>query len=385
MPRSKRDFGTIRKRANSRYQAYYLGPDGNFQHAPGTFVTKADAEGWLTDERRLIQDDRWSPTKSRRAVARRAVEEFKPYAESWLEFRELKPRTRHLYRRQLDRLLLPAFGDMSLRDISPAVVRTWHSRLDPKNPTQRAQAYGLLRAILNTAVADEILATNPCRIRGAGVAKRVRSIEPATLDEIALLVEEMPPRYRALVLLAAWCGLRIGELAELRRRDVDIARGLLHVTRGVVRVEGEVSVGTPKSDAGVRTVTVPPHLRPMLADHMRTHVGPDRDALVFASVKDPNIQVHPNTIYRRWHPAREKIGRPDLRIHDLRHTGAVLAAQTGATLAELMARIGHSTPQAALRYQHAARGRDAAIADALSGVAAAHEAARSSASTDSPS
>jgi integrase len=198
-------------------------------------------------------------------------------------------------------------------------------------------------------------------------------------------VEEMPPRYRALVLLAAWCGLRIGELAELRRRDVDIARGLLHVTRGVVRVEGEVSVGTPKSDAGVRTVTVPPHLRPMLADHMRTHVGPDRDALVFASVKDPNIQVHPNTIYRRWHPAREKIGRPDLRIHDLRHTGAVLAAQTGATLAELMARIGHSTPQAALRYQHAARGRDAAIADALSGMAAAHELARSSASTDSPS
>ncbi len=83
------------------------------------------------------------------------------------------------------------------------------------------------------------------------------------------------------------------------------------------------------------------------------------------------VQVHPNTIYRYWYAAREAAGRPDLRVHDLRHTGAVLAAQTGATLAELMARIGHSTPQAALRYQHAARGRDAKIAAALSELAAA--------------
>jgi integrase len=68
-------------------------------------------------------------------------------------------------------------------------------------------------------------------------------------------------------------------------------------------------------------------------------------------------------------PAREAAGRPDLRFHDLRHTGAVLAAQTGATLAELMSRLGHSTPQAALRYQHAARGRDAEIAAKLSELA----------------
>ena len=67
--------------------------------------------------------------------------------------------------------------------------------------------------------------------------------------------------------------------------------------------------------------------------------------------------------------AREAAGRPDLRLHDLRHTGAVLAAQTGATLAELMARLGHSTPAAAMRYQHAARDRDKAIAAALSELA----------------
>lgn len=370
MTRAKRDFGTIRKRANGRYQAYYMGPDQAFHRAPSTFETKVDAEAWLVGERRLIQDDDWTPTKSRRAKVIRATESFGPYAEAWLEYRELKPRTRALYRRQLDRFLLPYFADTSLRDITPAVVRVWHSRLDPTKPTQRAHVYGLLRSILSTAVADEIIQANPCRVRGAGTVKRARRVEPATLDELEILVTEMPEKYQALVLIGAWCGLRFGEMAELRRGDINLVTGQLQVRRGVVRIRGQVTVGSPKSDAGVRDVAIPPHLVPLLEAHLEEHVGSDRDALVFSAVNDPSVQVHPNTLYRHWYRAREKAGRPDLRIHDLRHTGAVLAAQAGATLAELMSRIGHSTPQAALRYQHAARGRDTEIAAALSRLVA---------------
>lgn len=366
MARAKRDFGTIRKRSNGRYQAYYMGPDQAFHRAPSTFETKSDAEAWLAGERRLIQYDDWSPTRSRRAKVIRATEAFGPYAEAWLEHRDLKPRTRALYRRQLDRFLLPYFADTSLRDVTPAVVRVWHSKLDPTKPTQRAHVYGLLRSIMATAVADEVIQANPCRVRGAGTTKRARKVEPATLDELEVLVTEMPARYRALVLIGSWCGLRFGEMAELRRGDIDLAAQQLHIRRGVVRIKGEVTVGSPKSEAGVRDVAIPPHLIPILEGHLAEHVGPAKDALVFSAVKDPGTQVHPNTLYRHWHRARETAGRPDLRIHDLRHTGAVLAAQAGATLAELMARIGHSTPQAALRYQHAARGRDTEIAAALS-------------------
>ena len=137
-----------------------------------------------------------------------------------------------------------------------------------------------------------------------------------------------------------------------------------------MRVRGEVTVGTPKTQAGIRDVAIPPHLIPELEAHLREFVGRGRDALVFPSVGDQDVQVHPNTIYRHWYRARAAAGRPDLRIHDLRHTGAVLAAQSGATIAELMARIGHSTPQAAMRYQHAARGRDAALAARMSEIAA---------------
>ncbi|MEO8329596.1 MAG: tyrosine-type recombinase/integrase, partial [Candidatus Nanopelagicales bacterium] len=75
------------------------------------------------------------------------------------------------------------------------------------------------------------------------------------------------------------------------------------------------------------------------------------------------------TLYKSWYPARHVAGRDDLRFHDLRHTGAVLAASTGATLAELMARLGHATPAMAMRYQHAAGERDREIAAQLSQLA----------------
>ena len=79
--------------------------------------------------------------------------------------------------------------------------------------------------------------------------------------------------------------------------------------------------------------------------------------------------MHPATLYGTFYRAREAANRPDLRFHDLRHSGAVLAAATGATLAELMARLGHSSPAAAMRYQHAAKGRDREIAALLSKLA----------------
>ena len=181
----------------------------------------------------------------------------------------------------------------------------------------------------------------------------------------------MPDCYQALVLLASWCAMRFGELAELRRKDLvldpDKRRGVIRVERAVVRVEDGFQITSPKSDAGKRDVAVPPHLVGILADHLARHVGDEADALLFPAQHGGHLA--PSTLYRRFYAAREKAGRPDLRFHDLRHSGAVLAALTGATIAELMARLGHSTPAAAMRYQHAAQGRDEQIAVALSKIA----------------
>jgi integrase len=364
---TRRGFGYLRRLPSKRWQASYIGPDLVRHNAPDTFETKGDGEAWLAAERRLLAADDWQPPGQRR---RRGLT-FEAYAAAWLEARELKPSTRALYRGILARELIPAFGQTSVSRISAADVRAWYATLDPARKTRRAHAYSLLRAILDTAVTEEVIPANPCTIRGAGQTKRARRIEPATLDELADLVTAMPERLRLMPLIAAWCGLRFGEVSELRRRDLDLERGRLSVARGVVRVDGADVVGTPKSAAGVRVVAIPPHLVPVIAAHLAEHVGPGRDALLFPhSAEEPKRHMTHARYYGRFHmPAREAAGRPDLRFHDLRHTGATLAAQTGATLAELMGRLGHSTPGAALRYQHAAQGRDAEIARLLSVMA----------------
>jgi integrase len=98
------------------------------------------------------------------------------------------------------------------------MVTDWHHALDAKKPTLRAHACGLLKAIFTTAVGEDEVSTNPCRVRGAGCAKRAVKIKPATLPELEALVAAMPDRYKAMTLLAAWCGLRFGELATCGRR-----------------------------------------------------------------------------------------------------------------------------------------------------------------------
>lgn len=367
--RGKRSFGTIRKLPSGAYEVRYTGPDARRHRAPRTFTTKDHADAWLAAQRTDISRGVWKPPQAHdEAEADDVPLTFGEYARAWLDGRDLKPRTREHYRRLLESRLLPAFETRPLGQIRPADVRLWHAGMDARKPTIRAHAYALLRTIFNTAVADDLVTANPCRVAGAGVTRRARTIRPASLGELEALTEAMPERLRAMVLLAAWCALRFGELVELRRGDVDLRRGVLHVRRGVVRVNGEIVVGTPKSTAGVRDVAIPPHLTPLLQHHLDAHAEQGNDALLFPASDGRNLS--PNSLYWHFVPARTAACRPDLRFHDLRHTGAVLAASTGATLAELMARLGHTSPAAAMKYQHAAAERDRAIALALSRLAA---------------
>jgi integrase len=123
----------------------------------------------------------------------------------------------------------------------------------------------------------------------------------------------------------------------------------------------------PKSDAGRRTVAVPGHLLPALKDHLERFVDVDPSALVLTGEK--GAPLRPQVLATAWGAARAKVGRRDLRLHDLRHSGLTWSAATGATVAELMHRAGHASPGAALRYQHATEDRDRVLADALAALA----------------
>jgi integrase len=200
---------------------------------------------------------------------------------------------------------------------------------------------------MGTAASDGKISANPCVIRGAGTTKRVHKIRPASLPELEKITNGMPAQYQAMILLASWCALRFGELTELRRRDVvidaDVQTGVIRIERAVVRAGDGYQVTTPKSEAGTRDVAIPPHFVPVVQAHLAQHVDARADALLFPAKHGGHLA--PASLYRQFYKARDAANRPDLRFHDLRHSGAVLAAATGATLAELMARLGHSTPR----------------------------------------
>jgi integrase len=339
-----------------------------FYEAPTTFALKQDGEAWLTDRRREIDRNLWSPASGQDD---RPNALFADYADEWVKRRTvkgrpLKDRTRAHYEALLEQHINDTFGHVTVRNINPDSVRKWYATCAIGAPVIRAHAYSLLSTIMSTAASEGIADTNPCTISGAGNTERRVKIRPASLAELETVATEMPDRLRLMALLAAWCAMRFGELAELRRKD--IVGNVIQVRRGVVRVDGEMRVTTPKSSAGSRDVTVPPHLMTLVDQHLEKHTGAGRESLLFPALNGAHLQ--PSSLYRYFYPAREAAKRPDLRFHDLRHTGATLAAQTGATLAELMGRLGHSTVSAALKYQHIAADRDAQIAAALSKIAA---------------
>lgn len=374
----RESFGAIRQRTSGRYQASYVGPDGERHNAPQTFDGITDARGWLAVQQARILDGTWSEFDTSRAEQSgkgRAIL-FGDYAGEWISTRtnrhgdHLRPRTAAEYRRLVAGALNP-FTQSRLSAITPEQVRSWYSTLIAAGTkTQAARAYELLKAIMSTAVADGRLKVNPCQIRGAASASTGKKTEPPTPSELQAIVDAITPRFKAAVVLAAWAGVRYGELTELRRRDIEAAGDaiVVNVARAVTHVTGQgFIVGTTKSEAGVRSIVLPPHVNDVIVTHLRDFVGRSADALLFPSA-DGTGHLAQSAFYKHWNPARIAAGRQDMPWHALRHYGATRAALAGATLKELQSRLGHSTVAAAMRYQHTA-GRDEELARRMSELA----------------
>jgi integrase len=324
-----------------------------------TFKRKRDAEAYATS----VEADRL------RGVAidpRRARVTLATYGRENLQNRRagLALRTADQYSWLLEQHILPELGKHALGIIEPSMVRSWNARLAERHPATAAKAYRLLSSIMRSAIADEIITRNSCQVKGAAV-ERANERPVASMAEVAALAEAMPDHLRvAVLLLGAWCQLRRGELLGLRRRDIDLTRGSLTVelTRGP-RMGGEEIIKSPKTEAGRRTVAIPGNVLAVVERHLEIYVGPESDAAFLVGENGRALLVKSFT--KAWSEARVAVGRTDLRLHDLRHSGLTWAAATGASLAELMRRAGHQSPVAALRYQHATDDRDRVLAEAL--------------------
>ncbi|MFE2088721.1 tyrosine-type recombinase/integrase [Streptomyces sp. NPDC059460] len=379
----RRTFGAVRKLPSGRFQARYPGPDGVMRPAPETFATVRDADDWLAEKQTEIRRGDWQDPDA-------GAVDFREYTLLWVKERRLSQTTEELYRRLLRLHILPTFEGLDLDQITAPRVRSWRSeRLDATGAeTTVAKSYRLLKAILETAVEDELIRRNPCRIRGAG--KETAAERPvATVDQVDALADALGPRWRLMVFLGAYGPLRPEEQAELRRKDVDLDNLTVRVRQAAPELTtGKRAEGPTKSEAGKRLVVLPAFLRADLRRHLDWYAENGPDGLLFVGEKGKPFRR--STFGRKWRAARTKVGLSDgFRFYDLRHTGHTLTTRSGATLKDTMVRAGQSTERAALIYQHSdlerqrevaagldqlVRARREAVDDQASGTAMARDA-----------
>lgn len=362
--KGRRQFGWIRKLPSGRFQASYQGPDGIRHVAPDTFDDKTSASVWLTLRQSELLRGEWaSPDRGRIRLDE--------YAVRWIDDQDIGNRTRGKYRTLLRLHIAPMLGEKELGTITTEVVRRWLAALrnDGRGASTAAGAYRLLRAVMNTAVLDERIRRNPCRIKGAD-KERTEQRPVASIPQVYTLVDSVEPNYRMLILCAAFTSLRWGELAGLRRQDIDLEKRIIQVRRTLQQLDdGRLVDGPPKSAAGERTVSIPPFVVDDLRDHLTEHVAGGPRGRVFTSRRGGDLRRDIWYKEAGWKDAKKAAGLPEhFHFHDLRHTGNHLASQSGANLRELMRRMGHSSVRAAMIYLHATDERDREIADRLAGL-----------------
>lgn len=354
----------------ARYEVRVRGNDG--KERSRTFRTKKEAERHERAHHAAIDSGVWIDPRAGRVT-------LTAWSSEWQRtVVHLRPKTRKIYDVNLRNHILPTLGDYELAKLTPSMLRAWLSdvtakvgrRGKPIAAATVAQAYRTLNRILAAAVDDELLGRNPLQ----GV--KPPQVEPQpmrflTHDEVATLVAAVDVRYRSFVYVAAYAGLRAGELIALRRFHLDLLRRTITVVEQVQYIDRRYVVSSPKSAAGRRSVALPRIVADELEEHLRGLPSQGTDALVFPAPEGGYVHLE-NFRKRVWLPAIEQAGLAPLRIHDLRHTCASLAIASGADVKVLQRMLGHASASLTLdRYGHLLPGQAESVADRLDVLARA--------------
>jgi integrase len=350
-------MGSIRE-WHGGYQARYRDAAGRSRTK--SFSTRLEARRFITRTEADVQRGDYVDPRLGKIT-------FAEWSSEWSSTTvHLRPGTRALYASDLRTHLLPRFGAIQLARITPVEVRSWLSALaaGPLASSTVNRQYRLLRRILAVAVESDVLVKSPCAGVKPPVAREVemRFLSPADIDTLA---DAINPRYRALVLLAAYSGLRWGELVGLRRKHLDLLRRSVVVVEQMTEVEGRLEAGPPKTAASRRRVALPRFLVPVLEEQLAERSQPGPDGLVFTTSTGGPLR---RSSFRtnHWLPATRDAGLAGLRVHDLRHTAVALAIGAGAHARAIQERMGHSSPMLTLgRYGHLLEGLDDRVADGL--------------------
>lgn len=379
---ARESWGIIDRQKSGRYRARYTHNGERFP-APATFDTKDAARAWLAVQRVAIAGGTWvHPAEALAAAEVEAAEKARraitvgEYSDQWINRRlnagKIGLKQAYSYRilwrgaepkrpghRALEPGRLHTFTDQEIGTVTAAQIRDWHDvQLATKKLTAAARAYEHLKTVFNAAVEDEIIQSNPCKIKDAKTSTG-KERTPPTDEQLNLLINAMPTALQSLTVMAAAMGGRFGELTALTADDVQVEKNdadeiecvRINVNKAISYVPGEGrSEKSTKTRAGIRTVSVYGDDALIIAAHVQKMAS---DQLLWADQSGKFPMSHSSFTWH-WEKARKVAGRPDLELHSLRHYHGTRYAQlTGASLAEVMARLGHKSVAAAMRYQHA--------------------------------
>lgn len=383
--------GYVRNRGKTttgktKWQARWRHPqDARKQVEKQGFDTKKRAEAWIEQQ----DADAWAglwvdPHDS----DRRFSEVVASWRETWMN---LEPKTRAGYDNILAQRVLPVFGDRRIGQITHDEVQQFINRIKdgadrpgrlhnvPRAPNTVHRVYTVLRGVFVHAERRSYIRANPCAHVTLPSKRKGRPrmlfLEPA---EVRAVAEAVPEHYRVAVYVAAWTGLRAGELWALRRDDVDPLRGKLRVDESLRELNGQsvaagdrgLSFGPPKSEASRRTFTLPAPIAKLLADHLARPLpgGDGPEALIFTTPS--GLPVRHGLFYSRVFRPAVRAALPQakhaLRWHDLRHTAASLSLAVEPSLHIVKERLGHEDIRTTINiYGHLLPSVDEALAAGL--------------------
>jgi integrase len=367
-------WGRVRKLPSGRVQAGYKTLEGKVILSPSTFDTLTEARGWLSVRRSEIMRGVASDTAYEDAQLVKEGDRVTlgQYAEQWRTrnsitgLNPLKPRTVMEYERYM-RSTMSKLAGMRLGTITAEDVEGWYLETATRAPNQASKAYSHLKTVMSDAVVRKFRTSNPCI-----VDRRNRKLETAeaqvpTSNQVSKMMDAAPEHLKALIEFAAWGGFRKGELLELRRKDLSImmkdgkpltGKSGVHlyevaVQRTVMTHGGAKTIGTPKTNASKRVVSMPERSSAIIERH-------------FALMpKGPEVLLFPgpNTISGAWdkhfgdssfHATFDRLRKAagyGGSFHSLRAFALTIYGETGATLAQIMRRGGHTRVETAMRYQ----------------------------------
>jgi len=348
------------KGGHSAYLVRYHGPDGRTHSRQ--FAKRVDADRFANTTEVAKHDGSWIDPGRGRIL-------FADWVALWEPSQvHLRPSSRARDESYLKVHVLPRFGDVPLAKIQNADLRTWISDLCAAGlaPSTVHKAKQIVSKVLDAAVDDRRIPQNPAtRVPVPRIEREeMRYLTPAEVNHLA---DTIDPRYRALVLLGAYGGLRLGEMLGLRWGRVNLLRRRIQVAEISVEVRGEITYGPPKTKAGARTVPLPSVVTNELAK--LTDANPDPGTLVFRSPHGAPLRAG-QFRQRVWYPAVSAAGLEGVRIHDLRHTAVALWIAAGANPKEIAVRAGHSSVVTVLdRYGHLYPEAEDRLSDALDAMA----------------